>query len=188
MIYLFTGAPGTFKTYSAIAFAKELAGDSRRVYVSGVTDLKVPGWQQLDRDGVRDWKQQLPDGAILLCDEVSDLVPQRIKGDVPDWVNDLRTHRHKGLDLIFVTQHPMDVDVVFRRLVGEHRHFFRQFGIRRVSFLRGDSVRWSSVDKLIKRFSLSIGLRSSTHTRFGSLARCYMGSCSSQLRACSRGG
>jgi len=72
MIYLFTGAPGTYKTYSAIAFARELAGDKRPVYVHGVTDIKVPGWTVIDRDDVTKWRDTLPEGAVLLCDEVSD--------------------------------------------------------------------------------------------------------------------
>lgn len=140
MIYLFTGAPGSFKSYSAIVFARELAADNRPVYVHGVSEINVPGWQVISADDVRAWEEVLPVGAVLLCDEVASLVPQRQKGEPPKWIDSLRTHRHRGLDLIFVTQHPMDVDVVFRRLVGEHRHYFRQFGRRQVSYIRGDQV------------------------------------------------
>lgn len=140
MIYFFTGVPGSYKTYSAIAFAKKLAGDDRPVFVHGVTEIKVPGWQSITADDVQNWQTVLPEGAVLLCDEVASLVPQRVKGSPPAWIDSLRTHRHRGLDLIFVTQHPMDVDVVFRRLVGEHRHFYRQFGRKKVSWIRCDSA------------------------------------------------
>jgi len=140
MIYFFTGVPGSYKSYSAIAFAKTLAGEDRPVYVHGVSEINVPGWQVIGADEVKTWDTVLPVGAVLLCDEVASLVPQRVKGDPPHWISSLRTHRHRGLDLIFVTQHPMDVDVVFRRLVGEHRHFYRQFGRKKVSWIRSDQV------------------------------------------------
>lgn len=140
MIYFFTGAPGTYKSYSAIVFARDLAKGERPVFTHGVSEIKVPGWNPLSLDDLINWELTLPEGAVVVVDEVATLIPQRTKGQPPAWIDSLRTHRHKGLDLIFITQHPMDVDVTFRRLVGEHRHFYRQFGRKQVTWIRSDAA------------------------------------------------
>jgi len=140
MLYFYTGAPGSYKTYSAVKFAKHLAKQpdgtpDRRVFAHNVTGLDVPGWTDISRAELEDWRNTIPPGSIVIVDEVAEMIPQRLKGAAPPWVDSLRTHRHQGLDLIFITQHPMDVDVTFRRLVNHHRHFYRQFGMRRATWL-----------------------------------------------------
>ena len=41
-------------------------------------------------------------------------------------------HRHKGFDLVLITQEPRNIDSFVRRLVGLHRHYARHFGTAKV--------------------------------------------------------
>ncbi len=47
---------------------------------------------------------------------------------VPESVSAMETHRHRGLDLYLITQHPMLLDSNIRRLAGCHWHVVRAFG------------------------------------------------------------
>ena len=49
---------------------------------------------------------------------------------VPDWLGAFETHRHRGFDFIFITQHPSLIDTHVRRLIGRHHHFHKPFGIK----------------------------------------------------------
>lgn len=151
MIYLYTGTPGAGKTLFTLrdlydAWEKEsrakAKGESadpnewrkyaRPVYVHRVKDLAVPGWNVLD-DGTK-WPE-LPDHSIILIDECHETFPVRPNGSqVPEHVLRLADHRHRGIDLWLVTQHPMEVDTALRRRVNEHSHIVRRFGSKRVAF------------------------------------------------------
>ena len=144
MIYLITGNPGAGKSVESISLALQLAKCDpwknkpcvRPLYVSNVRGFqfdKVPGSLPLPKDQVANW-ESLPDGSVILIDEVQDVIPQRDKGrPVPSWVQELAKHRHRGFDFVLVTQHPSNMDVFVRRLVGEHRHMRRKH--RLLSFL-----------------------------------------------------
>jgi hypothetical protein len=130
MIYLHTGLPGAGKTLYTLTKVRQRAIDEdRRVFYSGIELLKpelFPGWELLD-DPAK-WPD-LPDGSILVHDEAQGLYRPRGNGSsVPRHVAEMETHRHKGLDLYFVTQHPMLIDSNVRRLAGEHVHMVRMFG------------------------------------------------------------
>ena len=108
MIYLVTGAPGHGKTVESIGLALELRdaakkkGVERPLYVSNVRGFKHAQAHALDLEHVRDW-ESLPDGSIVLVDEVQDQILQRGKElKPPAWVQELAKHRHRGFDFIFV--------------------------------------------------------------------------------------
>jgi len=126
-INLRTGLPGHGKTSSTILeVLKRAEAEKRAVYYFGIKDCMVPGWIELASAG--DWPT-VPDGSIVLIDEAQTLYRPRQHGAaVPPYVSALETHRHRGLDLYFITQHPMLIDNNVRRLVDEHRHVVRQFG------------------------------------------------------------
>jgi zona occludens toxin len=130
MIYLVTGQPGAGKSLYAIStLVKELVGgtEGRQIYYSGIADCMVPGWIQLDDPA--QWFT-LPKGSIILMDECQKLFRLRAAGSpVPEYVAKLETHRHEGYDLILITQHPMLLDTNVRRLIGNHRHVQRRFGM-----------------------------------------------------------
>ncbi|WP_293934950.1 zonular occludens toxin domain-containing protein [Iodobacter sp.] len=130
MINLVTGQPGAGKTLRTLQEVKELSEkDGRQVYYSGIADLKLP-WIEIDADKWFD----CPKGAIIVIDECQRIFRTRANGsNVPKHVSELETHRHKGLDLFLVTQHPMLVDGNVRRLVGRHLHVMRAFGMHKAN-------------------------------------------------------
>lgn len=153
MITLITGLPGNGKTLYAISWLKAKAENEfvtaegkivprakvtfdaktgepigaapRQVFYSGIADCMVPGWSEADPERWMD----LPAGSIILIDEVQRIMRPRQHGTkVPEFVAQLETHRHKGVDLVLITQHPMLLDSNARRLTGQHFHVMRKGG------------------------------------------------------------
>ncbi|MBN9430357.1 MAG: zonular occludens toxin [Burkholderiales bacterium] len=132
MIHLITGQPGAGKTlyalWSMLALTK--AEPHRPVFYSGISDLKVDGWQEVEADK---W-QDCPEGSIIVIDECQRAFRPRGAGQqVPEHVSALETHRHRGIDLVLITQHPMLADQNVRRLAGRHSHVMRNFGLQRAT-------------------------------------------------------
>jgi hypothetical protein len=108
------------------------------VFYDGIPDLRFP-WIPIPN--VEEW-QSVPDGAIVVIDEAQRVFPPRAVGaPVPAKVRAFETHRHRGLDIYLVTQDAMLIDAHVRRLAGEHLHFRRAFGSRRVARLRWPEVK-----------------------------------------------
>ena len=131
MISLITGQPGAGKTLYALNFVKTRAEkENRPVYYSGISDLKLP-WLELDKG--EDW-HGVPEGSIVVIDECQRVFRPRVNGAaVPEHVSKLETHRHSGIDLVLITQHPMLADNNVRRLVGQHFHVVRAFGTKKAT-------------------------------------------------------
>jgi zona occludens toxin len=141
MIILITGTPGSGKTLFAVS--ELLAGQfkDRPLLVNGIPQLLVPHQTISDQD-VERWHEggvATADGvpsfdvknAVLVVDEVQRIArPRPASQKVPDWIAALETHRHKGVDLIIITQHPQLLDVNIRRLVGRHLHVRRTFALK----------------------------------------------------------
>lgn len=124
MITLFTGSPGAGKTASMVEFLSKLPGD-RPLFVDGLDGLTLPH-TVVDASN---WHNELPDGAILVIDEVQRVWRPRGPGSkVPDSVAQLETHRHRGIDVFITTQAPRLLDSNVRGLVGRHVHI-RDTGI-----------------------------------------------------------
>lgn len=126
MIGLITGLPGNGKTLYALNFIKAKAEkENRPVYYSGIADLALP-WTEFDGEKWMD----CPPNSIIVIDECQRIYRPRSYGsNVPPHVAELETHRHKGVDIFLITQHPMLVDSNVRRLVGLHFHVVRKFGM-----------------------------------------------------------
>jgi zona occludens toxin len=143
MITLITGLPGNGKTLYALTWLREKATkEGRDVYYSGIADLKLP-WIEHDP---QKWFE-LPKGSIIVIDEVQRVMRPRQHGTtVPEFVAKLETHRHLGVDLVLITQHPMLLDSNVRRLVGQHFHVVRKFGTHNATIHEWGSVK-ESCDK-----------------------------------------
>lgn len=150
MIYLYTGLNGAGKTSSCIFDVLKLHEETGRpVFASGIR------WTQLgiDKLGVTmiepsEWRE-CPDGSLILVDEAQNSMPARTASkDLPDWINELGTHRHKGHDIFLTTPHPMQIDVFARRLVGVHRHFIRAFSFNSTTQLENEGVMNDPTSKL----------------------------------------
>ncbi len=134
MIYLITGLPGNGKTlYTLWHLRDRAAKENRPVFISGVPDLAIDGWNEIDESQAQRWFE-LPDGAIIVIDEAQRIFrPRAGRGDPPAHVAQLETHRHKGYDIYLITQHPALIDQNVRRLAGIHRHVQRTFGMQRAT-------------------------------------------------------
>jgi len=131
MITLITGTPGTGKTLRLVELLVEIrqsddpAVRSRLIYtnVNGL-DESLGCLTLADFDPLR-W-MDLPDGCMIVVDECQDFWPARPSGSKrPESVAALNTHRHRGIDLILLSQFPSLVDHDIRALVGCHYHGYR---------------------------------------------------------------
>ncbi len=125
MITVITGAPGSGKTTALVSLLSELSKD-RAVYCSGIPDLLIP---HVDLPDPTTWVNDVPDGSIIVIDEVQRVWRPRGPGSkVPLDISALETHRHRGLDFYIITQAPRLIDTNVRALVGRHVHL-RELGI-----------------------------------------------------------
>ena len=134
MITLITGTPGSSKTLNALdLILNDPAFKDRPVYFYNVNLLQpgiALGWKTIDLDQAKTW-YELPEGAVIVLDECQDLFPpEKFGNKVPEHIRQLNTHRHLGIDLVLITQHPKLIDTKVRRLVGQHFHYKRQFGLQ----------------------------------------------------------
>lgn len=126
MLDLITGLPGNAKTAFTISHVKAWSErENRPVYYSGIAGLTLP-WTEIEPEK---W-MECPPGSIIVIDECQRIFRNRsINAAAPKYVTDLETHRHLGVDIVFITQHPMLIDPALRRLVGRHRHLVRIWGM-----------------------------------------------------------
>lgn len=132
---LFTGLPGNGKTLYALQWVEEKlrapvieGGPRRPVFYRGIKGLTLD-WTELEP---QKW-QDLPPGSIMVIDECQDVFPPRGRGEPDEWIRDLTKHRHGGVDLVLITQHPMLFDSYVRRLCDRHFHLMRNFGFNRAT-------------------------------------------------------
>lgn len=136
MITLITGMPGNGKTVRAVWLIDSEVRKGRKVY-SDIEGLKIDGVEPAPDD----WRT-VPDGALIVYDEAHRRFPAyRGKGRSPlEVVREMDTHRHRGVDLVIITQWPDKIDGELFRLVGRHEHLNRAMGLQRaglVVFSRG---------------------------------------------------
>ena len=140
MIELITGLPGNGKTLLAISEVKAQAErENRPVFYHGIPELNIPGWELLEDP--REWAK-VPPRSIVLLDEAQKTFRNRSLGSVPPvYVTELETHRHLGIDLVMITQHPSLIDPAVRRLSGRHRHVIRIWGMEASTVHKWDAVK-----------------------------------------------
>ena len=106
MLYLITGKPGSGKTLHMISILlkrKDLRG--RPLYIDGIPDVdpeKIPHEALPEGCTGENWDEWLPTNAILVIDECQRYWRQRPNGSkVPKAIQEMETHRHRGVDLFF---------------------------------------------------------------------------------------
>ena len=76
--------------------------------------------------GLRDWHLWAKPGSVIIMEEVQKTWKPRPNGSpVPPDIEALETHRHMGVDFIFMTQHALLVDRNLLAFVARHLHVRR---------------------------------------------------------------
>lgn len=128
MITLITGINGSGKgVFGLDTIIKKANDENRQVYYHGIPDCKVPGWIELDDP--KQW-MSLPPNSIFVQDEAQEIYPPMSSSVIaPPHIMKLGRHRQEfGLDMYFMTPHPMGVHSMLRRGAGQHFHLVRKWG------------------------------------------------------------
>lgn len=123
MIILITAVPGSGKTLYAVELIQQYVQEGRTVFAD-INGLLIDGVEQSPVD----WRE-CPDGSVVVYDECQQRFgPDGAGRSGNPIISDLETHRHRGMDIILITQHPRLLHAHVRRLVGRHHHLFRMYG------------------------------------------------------------
>lgn len=147
MIILATGVPGAGKTLNTIKFVcEDDQFKDRPVFYFNIKEvtfdwIELGDHKELDNPdlppSVYHW-YDLPSGSVVFIDECQSIFPPRnVRADAPKHVEQLNTHRHLGIDIVLITQHPRLIDSSVRALVGMHVHYERKYGwtrVKRITF------------------------------------------------------
>lgn len=127
MLFMITGLPGAGKslyTIHRVTTDPQLKG--REVFYFGIPELQLP-WIKLD--DAKKWFE-VPEGSVVVIDEAQKIFPLRSAGShVPQHVAEFETHRHRGIDVVLVTQDASLVDAHVRKLTERHFVLKRPFGL-----------------------------------------------------------
>lgn len=133
MITLISGVPGAGKSLYCVTEVllvlqtqnrKAISEGKapRRVFVDGIPDLLV---EHEPAEDVRKWHEWIPDGSVLVVDEIQRYWRPDNSKSVPEDIAALELHRHRGVDIFIMTQHPMLLNLNVRKLIGKHIHLRR---------------------------------------------------------------
>lgn len=176
-ITLYTGLPGSFKTSHLVRdLLHAVKTSGRPVYACGIDGLdpalgvhpfEADQWNDPLHDGDcactctasdRVHRHVIPDGSILFIDEAWKWfghlsAPSR--GATPQHVLQLAEHRHRGIDMVWTAQSPVQIYPFARGLIDRHIHLVRRFGTNFV-----DAFEWPQLCESISARSLSQAIRS----------------------------
>jgi len=157
-ISLITGVPGSGKTAWMVHQLMTRADlKDRPLYVFNIPDLKVPH-EAITEEQAITWPEWAPTGALFVMDECQRVFrPRRSGSDVPAYVSEFETHRHRGLDFFLLTQNPRLIDANVRDLVGEHRHIGKTLiGLRRMLYWNSGGAKTPAARRDIAEASTSV--------------------------------
>lgn len=157
-IRMISGLPGNGKTLRCLAQVEKQRQESgRSVYFYDIRrkGSALAAWIPLgdestfgrrkegvkpDLSQVQRWHEVVPSGSIVVIDECWEVFAKRPPGStVPDFVKELATHRHRGIDFVLMSQHTDNqVDHFVRGLIQEHEHVVRLFGAQRARIHKWD--------------------------------------------------
>lgn len=119
MISIIVGIPGAGKTLYAVSeLAEEYKKADRQVYYYNIPNLnkQALGWIELDDPTT--W-HTLPTGSVIIIDEAHEIFKKRdFKEKTPEHIEMAATLRHRGHDLVLLTQHPVGIDKFLRDRCG----------------------------------------------------------------------
>jgi len=133
MLVLITGVPGSGKSLYATKLILDYIEENKKLIEQG----KKPRPIYSDIDGMNidgvldapdDWRE-CPDGSVVVYDECQKKFGPDGQGrSGREDIQEFETHRHRGFDIILITQHGKLLHAHIRRLVGRHYHVVRMYG------------------------------------------------------------
>ncbi len=165
MLTLITGVPGAGKTLRAVQKIIELVDHNKKVrekmakgeelkegehlfnIYSNIKGLKIDEVKEAPED----WRE-CESPAKWFYDEAQYTFPcknQRGLDDNPV-IAEIATHRHLGIDLFLITQHPQLISAHVRKFVGRHEHLDRRYGTSIVNIYMNDAL--MNVDAGLRRY------------------------------------
>jgi zona occludens toxin len=138
MITLITGTPGSGKTLYAVWSLLREQKAGRRILVDGIRDLAIEH-VDVDEPWLRRWFEHREHNDLIVVDEAQRIwPPTSVSVKVGEDIEKLHVHRHMGVDLILITQHPQRIHKTVRDLVGRHVHVRKLFGLKRAMLYEWD--------------------------------------------------
>lgn len=156
MLTVITGLPGSGKTSKVIeAFLMPLAknewkekaidDEGNEVIVVRKLHTNINGLllehEKIDADDLLRWQEWVKPGDLIVFDEVQK--PWPLTGankEQPKCITELETHRHYGIDMMLLTQHPMLINAAIVRLAGQHLHIRKLGNSRFATVYEWDGV------------------------------------------------
>lgn len=153
MMTLITGTPGAGKSLYATKLILELIAENERVEKTPIekrkdSDIVRPIFTDIsgfdhERFGTQvspeDWTTA-PVGSVIFYDECQKKFGPDNKGGRSgrDDIRAMEEHRHKGVDLFFITQRETLLHAHVRALIGRHYHLQRINGAKAVNIFQAD--------------------------------------------------
>lgn len=175
MMYLISGQPGNGKSLRALFQMREEYERNLQAHKDGKEPLRrfftnIAGATTDENPDAYPWVEklpdhndwtQLPDGSFVIYDEAhadgntpgleryGSLFPSTGKpGESSDMrIRAMSTHRHRGFDLVFVTQWPSKIHHQVRTLIGSHTHMNRGMGLQAAGVLQWPRVQVDPYDE-----------------------------------------
>ena len=156
MLTVITGLPGSGKTAGVVErFLMPLAAkdweehaitpEGEKVVVKRRLFTNINGLllehEKIDGDDLARWQEWVKPGDLIVFDEVQK--PWPLTGankEQPKCITELETHRHYGIDMILMTQHPMLINSAIVRLAGQHLHIRKLGNSRFATIYEWDGV------------------------------------------------
>lgn len=156
MLTVWTGLPGSGKTSGVIEkvllplAAKDwtehaIDADGNKVEVKRRLFTNINGLllehEKIDADDLQRWQEWVKPGDLIVFDEVQK--PWPLTGankEQPKCITELETHRHYGIDMHLLTQHPMLINAAIVRLAGQHFHVRKLGNSRFATIYEWDGV------------------------------------------------
>lgn len=124
----------------------EEAAAKQQEYVPWFRNNEYP----TEAKGARDW-WKLPVGSIIVIDECQEHFPPRGAGSVqPRYIELMARSRHRGYDIVLLTQGPNMFDSFIRSLINRHYHVIRNWGLKKSTIHEWHRVSLTPVAKAEK--------------------------------------
>jgi len=147
MLKLVTGLPGAGKTSNELwDFLHNKEYEGRPKYATPIKGFIPTNHGVTPLDHIDQWRE-LPEGSVIICDEVQRYCGTDLGTTPPQWVQDFAIHRHSGKDFIFITQAPGFLHPFARKLVQPHVNYHRPYNLSRVMRYSWESVQSDPASK-----------------------------------------